>query len=141
MKNTLDCENNNQCCKKKYYLYLIESGNYFKYGITQNPARRFKQYVSHNPEVYLISLTEDIEERIRLTESAYIECLRKTGYRHIYDWFYKKTTPIGGTPIFERIMQLENERKNKGNMVLLREHLHLQDIVKFGLGFNYLRSC
>ena len=127
--------------QSNFYLYLIESGNYFKYGITQDLISRFKQYVSHNPEVYLISLTEDIEERIRLTESAYIECLRKTGYRHIYDWFYKKTTPIGGIPIFERIMQLENEHKNKYNMVLLQEHLHLQDIVKFGLGFNYLRSC
>ena len=126
--------------KDKFYLYLIESGNYFKYGITQDLVSRFKQYISHNPEVYLLTVTEDIEENIRLTESAYIECLRSTGNRHICDWFYKKTTPIGGISIFENIMRLEKERAHKDNMIHLRERLHLQYIVESRMGFDHLRS-
>lgn len=140
MKDVLNHEDMRSCCKKYYYLYLIESGNYFKFGITQNLIKRFRQYTSHNPDVRLISIVKGSQEDIRITETGYIAYLKESGNRRINDWFLKTTTPIGGIPIFESILKLERDRSDGERLILLQEPLHLQYIVDCELKFNHLKD-
>lgn len=35
-------------------IYLIESGNFYKIGFTENLKSRMKQYTTHNPDYRLI---------------------------------------------------------------------------------------
>jgi hypothetical protein len=137
LKSAQNLENSEQ---KPYYLYLIESGNYFKFGITQDLIKRFRQYTSHNPNVNLISIVEGTEEDIRITESVYIAHLNESGNRRINDWFLKTTTPIGGIPIFESIMKVEKNRSDGDRSILLKEPLHLQYIVECELKFNHFKD-
>lgn len=39
-------------------IYLIESGEYYKIGYTQDLDKRLKQYATHNPNVKLIDIQE-----------------------------------------------------------------------------------
>lgn len=39
-------------------IYLIESGNFYKIGFTENLKSRMKQYATHNPDCKLIDSFE-----------------------------------------------------------------------------------
>lgn len=39
-------------------LYLIQTGNYLKIGLTSNLTKRLKQYKTHNPDVRLLDIRE-----------------------------------------------------------------------------------
>lgn len=69
------------------YLYFIESGEYFKVGITENYFKRFKQYLSHNPNVELIALIKGDKTNIQRLEYAINPLKKQLGFIHIFDWF------------------------------------------------------
>lgn len=44
-------------------IYLIESGNFYKIGFTENLKSRMKQYATHNPDCKLIDSFEGYNRR------------------------------------------------------------------------------
>ena len=64
-------------------LYLIESGNYYKIGITGNLKNRLKNYNTCNPDWKLISSREGN----LICEEALHKCFEK--YWHRNEWFHK----------------------------------------------------
>lgn len=43
-------------------IYLIESGNFYKIGFTENLKSRMKQYTTHNPDYRLIDILMEIKK-------------------------------------------------------------------------------
>ena len=77
-------------------IYLIESGNFYKIGFTENLKSRMKQYTTHNPDYRLIdNFDGDKEDEKELHELC-------KEFHHSLEWFNKD----------ERILEIFQEYKN-----------------------------
>lgn len=77
-------------------IYLIESGNFYKIGFTENLKSRMKQYTIHNPDYRLIdNFDGDKEDEKELHELC-------KEFHHSLEWFNKD----------ERILEIFQEYKN-----------------------------
>lgn len=114
------------------YLYLIESVDYFKIGITENYFKRFKQYLSYNPNVQLIALIKGDETDIQRLEYAIITARKQLGFIHIFDWFKKDCKNIF-TQSCDMISKIEN-------IILFKKPIHLIEILSNNLSIEYLKQ-
>lgn len=77
-------------------IYLIESGNFYKIGFTENLKSRMKQYATHNPDYRLIdNFDGDKEDEKELHELC-------KEFHHSLEWFNKD----------ERVLEIFQEYKN-----------------------------
>lgn len=94
-------------------IYLIESGNFYKIGFTENLKSRMKQYATHNPDCKLIDSFEGyIEDEKQLHELC-------KEFNHSSEWFNKDN----------RILEIFQEYKNSDTVVLNKKIKSLEQQV------------
>lgn len=87
-------------------IYLIESGNFYKIGFTENLKSRMKQYTTHNPDYRLIDNFDGDKEDEKELHELYKE------FHHSLEWFNKD----------ERILEIFQEYKNSDTVVLNKKN-------------------
>lgn len=94
-------------------IYLIESGNFYKIGFTENLKPRMKQYATHNPDCKLIDSFEGyIEDEKQLHELC-------KEFNHSSEWFNKD----------KRILEIFQEYKNSDTVALNKKIKSLEQRV------------
>lgn len=94
-------------------IYLIESGNFYKIGFTENLKSRMKQYATHNPDCKLIDSFEGYKE----DEKQLHELCKE--FNHSSEWFNKDN----------RILEIFQEYKNSDTVVLNKKIKSLEQRV------------
>lgn len=94
-------------------IYLIESGNFYKIGFTENLKSRMKQYATHNPDCKLI----DSFEGYREDEKQLYELCKE--FNHSSEWFNKD----------KRILEIFQEYKNSDTVALNKKIKSLEQRV------------
>lgn len=94
-------------------IYLIESGNFYKIGFTENLKSRMKQYATHNPDYRLIdNFDGDKEDEKELHELC-------KEFHHSSEWFNKD----------KRILEIFQEYKNSDTVALNKKIKSLEQRV------------
>lgn len=94
-------------------IYLIESGNFYKIGFTENLKSRMKQYTTHNPDYRLIdNFDGDKEDEKELHELC-------KEFNHSSEWFNKD----------KRILEIFQEYKNSDTVALNKKIKSLEQRV------------
>lgn len=94
-------------------IYLIESGNFYKIGFTENLKSRMKQYATHNPDYRLIdNFDGDKEDEKELHELC-------KEFNHSSEWFNKD----------KRILEIFQEYKNSDTVALNKKIKSLEQRV------------
>lgn len=94
-------------------IYLIESGNFYKIGFTENLKSRMKQYATHNPDCKLIDSFEGYKE-----DEKQLHKLCKE-FNHSSEWFNKD----------KRILEIFQEYKNSDTVALNKKIKSLEQRV------------
>lgn len=94
-------------------IYLIESGNFYKIGFTENLKSRMKQYATHNPDCKLIDSFEGYKE----DEKQLHELCKE--FNHSSEWFNKD----------KRILEIFQEYKNSDTVALNKKIKSLEQRV------------
>jgi len=105
--------------EKKHYIYLIKNRNYtlFKIGYTSNnPEKRFKNYISHNPEVVPIDYWEVPNKRFE----NYVRCeVLKLGFiyidiKHQKEWMCGNLFKMEVDNIIKKLKEQHNVLQTNG---------------------------
>lgn len=66
-------------------IYVVESGDYFKVGFSNNPKKRISQYKTHNPDITLVATYKGDKDVEKYVHAKFRDSL----YRG--EWFHKFT--------------------------------------------------
>jgi hypothetical protein len=96
MENYLENERYKKTIKKENkkisgYIYIIQSGNYYKIGRSRNKKDRIKKYITENPNEINILMCEKVTDYIK-TEAHLLNKFKNK--KHRGEWFSLNKTDI-----------------------------------------------